>query len=152
MIRTHNCSELTGKDISKEVVLCGWISSRRDHGEIIFMDLRDKHGATQIVFDPERNREAHKKAHDLRSEFCVKIEGDVAPRPEGSVNKKLVTGEIEVNVKTVEILSKSETPPFEIKDDIEVSEETRLKYRYLDLRRPIMQKKLLMKRSCSLFF
>ena len=145
MIRTHNCGELTGKDISKEVVLCGWVSSRRDHGEIIFMDLRDKHGFTQIVFDPERNNESHKKAHDLRSEYCIKINGDVAPRPEGTVNPKLITGEIEVNVKSVEILSKSETPPFEIKDDVDVAEETRLKYRYLDLRRPIMQKKLLMK-------
>ena len=142
MIRTHTCGELTSKDITKEVVLCGWVASRRDHGEIIFMDLRDKHGITQIVFDPERNSETHREAHELRGEYCVKITGKVSGRPEGTINKKITTGEIEVEVDKIEVLSESDTPPFEIKDDITISEDVRLKYRYLDLRRANMQKKL----------
>lgn len=142
MLRTHNCGELTGKDISKKVVLCGWVSTRRDHGDLIFIDLRDKHGVTQIVFDPQRNKEAHQMAHDMRNEFCVKITGVVAPRPEGTVNTKLVTGEVEINVEEVEILSESLAVPFDIRDGINVAEELRLKYRYLDLRRPEMQEKI----------
>lgn len=142
MLRTHNCGELTGKDISKKVVLCGWVSTRRDHGDLIFIDLRDKHGVTQIVFDPQRNKEAHRMAHDMRNEFCVRIKGVVAPRPEGTVNTKLITGEIEINVEEVEILSESLAVPFEIRDGINVAEELRLKYRYLDLRRPEMQEKI----------
>lgn len=142
MLRTHNCGELTAKNVREDVCLCGWITSRRDHGEIIFMDLRDKNGITQIVFDPEKNRETHAKAHSLRSEFCVKINGKVARRPEGTLNPKLSTGEIEVEVKDVEVLSESETPPFEIKDTILAAEDVRLQYRYLDLRRAPMQKKL----------
>ncbi|MBD3380422.1 MAG: aspartate--tRNA ligase [Candidatus Omnitrophica bacterium] len=145
MLRTHNCGELTADDISKQVILCGWVSARRDHGEIIFLDIRDKHGITQIVCDPERNREIHSQAHELRSEFCVRISGTVSRRPEGTVNPKIVTGEVEIEVDGIEVLSESETPPFEIKDRISVNEETRLKYRYLDLRRSPMQKKLEMK-------
>jgi len=145
MIRTHNCGELTNNDVGTDVVLCGWVASRRDHGEIIFMDLRDKNGITQIVFDPDRNTETHAEAHTLRNEFCLKITGKVTKRPEGTVNAKIVTGEIEVEVNMLEVLSESETPPFEIKDDILVSEEIRLKHRYLDLRRPSMQRKLAVK-------
>ena len=145
MIRTHNCGELTAKDRSKKVVLCGWIATRRDHGEIIFMDLRDKYGITQIVFDPERDTGTHRKAHELRGEYCVKISGQVAMRPEGTVNEKIPTGEIEVEANEVEIFSESETTPFEIKDGVEVSEDVRLKYRYLDLRRASMQEKLRIK-------
>jgi aspartyl-tRNA synthetase len=142
MIRTHNCGEITKENISEEVVLCGWISSRRDHGDIIFMDLRDKHGITQIVFDPEKNKENHEKAHTLRSEFCVQIKGIVSPRPEGTINEKLNTGQIEIDVKDITLLSDSETPPFEIKDGLNINEEIRLKYRYLDLRRPEMMKRI----------
>ncbi|MFC1570570.1 aspartate--tRNA ligase, partial [Candidatus Omnitrophota bacterium] len=145
MIRTHTCGELTKGDIPKEVVLCGWVASRRDHGEIIFMDLRDKHGLTQIVFDPERNKEAHDEAHNLRGEYCIKVTGKVGERPEGTVNPKIPTGEIEVEVDKIEVLSEAETPPFEIKEDISVSEDVRLKYRYLDLRRSCMQEKLTIK-------
>jgi len=145
MIRTHNCGELTAKEKGKEIILCGWVASRRDHGEIIFMDIRDKHGLTQVVFDPERNKDTHEAAHLLRNEFCVKITGEVSMRPEGTVNPKIVTGEIEVEVKKIEVLSESETPPFEIKDDAGVGEDIRLKYRYLDLRRAPMQEKLLIK-------
>jgi aspartyl-tRNA synthetase len=142
MIRTHNCGELTKNNIKEEVVLCGWIASRRDHGDIIFMDLRDKHGITQIVFDPEKNKENHKKAHVLRSEFCVRVKGIVSARPEGTVNEKIGTGEIELNVKELDVLSDSETPPFEIKDELNINEEIRLRYRYVDLRRSVMMKKL----------
>ena len=142
MIRTHNCGELTKNNVNEEVILCGWIATRRDHGEIIFMDLRDKHGITQIVFDPEKNKENHEKAHELRSEFCVKVKGIVCGRPEGTINNKIKTGEIELDVNEIEVLSVSETPPFEIKDDLVISEEIRLKYRYLDLRRSTMVKKL----------
>ena len=145
MTRTHNCGELILKDVSKKVTLSGWIASRRDHGDIIFMDLRDKHGITQVVFDPEKNAEIHKKAHELRNEYCVKIIGKVCARPEGTINKNITTGEIEIEVEKLEILSESLTPPFEIKDNITVAEDLRLKYRYLDLRRPVMQEKLLLK-------
>ncbi|MCK5451407.1 MAG: aspartate--tRNA ligase [Candidatus Omnitrophica bacterium] len=151
MIRTHDCGELTGKDAAKKVKLCGWVASRRDHGDIIFMDLRDKHGITQLVFDPERNAQTHKVAHELRCEYCVKVTGKVASRPEDTINKKLSTGEIEIEVDEVNIFSKARTPPFEIKDDIEVSEEVRLKYRYLDLRRGSMQKKLKIKHTVYKF-
>ena len=151
MIRTHTCGELTAKDVSKEVHLCGWIASRRDHGEIIFMDVRDKHGITQIVFDPEKNKDAHAGAHLLRSEYCVKVIGKVSMRPEGTVNPKIGTGEIEIEVGEIEVLSESETPPFEIKDDVDVAEDVRLKYRYLDLRRGPMQEKLRMKHKVYRF-
>ena len=142
MLRTHNCGEIRKEDVSKEVVLCGWISARRDHGKIIFMDLRDKHGITQVVFDPEKSRDTHDKAHILRTEYCVKITGMVSPRPEGTVNPDIDTGEIEIEVDGIETLSESVTPPFEIKDSENVSADVRLKYRYLDLRRPCMQDKL----------
>jgi len=151
MIRTHDCGELRKKDISGKVTLCGWISSRRDHGEIIFMDLRDKHGITQIVFDPDKNKISHEKAHELRNEYCVRVSGIVSQRPEGTVNPKIGTGEIEVDVEEVEVLSESDTPPFEIKDDVELSEDIRLKYRYLDLRRAPMQEKLLVKHKLYKF-
>jgi len=130
MIRTHTCGELTLKEKGKKVVLCGWIASRRDHGDIIFMDIRDKYGITQIVFDPEKNKDAHMEAHELRNEYCVKITGLISPRPADTVNKKIPTGEVEVEVERIDIFSKSDTPPFEVRDDIDVSEEMRLKYRY----------------------
>ncbi|MFH1664714.1 MAG: aspartate--tRNA ligase, partial [Candidatus Omnitrophota bacterium] len=145
MFRTHSCGELGAKDVSRTVTLCGWIASRRDHGEIIFMDLRDKTGVTQVVVDPERNKAVHDKAHIIKNEYCVRVTGKVSLRPEGTINKKIATGEIEVEAGGIEILSESDTPPFEIKDDISVSEEVRLKYRYLDLRRHSMQKKLRVK-------
>ncbi len=151
MIRTHDCGQLKKTDVGQEVTLCGWISSRRDHGDIIFMDLRDKHGITQIVFDPEKNKANHDKAHGVKSEFCVRIKGVVSPRPAGTENLKIGTGEIEINVEDMEVLSDSETPPFEIKDDIAVSEEVRLKYRYLDLRRPSMTKKIVTKHKTYKF-
>ncbi len=151
MLRTHNCAELRKENLASKVQLCGWVSTRRDHGDIIFMDIRDKYGITQIVFDPEKNKEAHEKAHELRTEFCVRIFGQVTMRPEGTINGKIPTGEIEVEVEEVEIFSESLTPPFEIKDSENVSEDVRLKYRYLDLRRPDMQKKLQIKHDAYKF-
>jgi aspartyl-tRNA synthetase len=135
MLRTHTCGELKAGDIGKEVTLCGWVASRRDHGKLIFIDIRDRQGLTQVVFIPKESGEAYKLAQDLRSEFVIRVSGKVGSRPQGTVNPKLPTGEVEVLAKDLEILSPSLTPPFEIEDNIEVTEEMRLKYRYLDLRR-----------------
>jgi len=142
MLRTHTCGELTQKEVGKRVALCGWIDTRRDHGSLIFEDLRDRWGKTQLLFNPEENRQIHRSAERLRSEFVVRIEGVVQRRPEGTVNSKLATGEIEIHVDQLEVLNTSETPPFEISDTVTVSEELRLKYRYLDLRRPSMLDRL----------
>ena len=144
MHRTHTCGELTKKDDTKEVILSGWLHSRRDHGGLIFIDLRDRYGLTQIVFDP-KFPDAHKQAENFRREFVLKIFGTVRPRPEGMKNPNMYTGEIEVLVHKVTILNKAETPPLEVDDRVVANEDMRLKYRYLDLRRPIMQKHLIVK-------
>lgn len=143
MRRTHTCGELTKKEVGKKVVLQGWVDSRRDHGGIIFIDLRDRYGKTQIVFDEKSGAEAHKKAYSLRREFVIEVEGIVRERKKGTEKKEWATGEIELHCYNLEILSQAETPPLEIDDRIEAGEESRLKYRYLDLRRPIMQHRLL---------
>ena len=127
---------LTKNDIGKEVKLAGWVLRRRDHGGVIFVDLRDRTGFAQIVFNPQVNEEAHNKAQDLRSEFVISVEGKVRARSEDMINPKIPTGEIEVMVEKLELLNASETPPFMLEDDIDTNEEIRLKYRYLDLRRP----------------
>ena len=127
---------LTKNDIGKEVKLAGWVLRRRDHGGVIFVDLRDRTGFAQIVFNPQVNEEAHNKAQDLRSEFVISVEGKVRARSEEMINSKIPTGEIEVMVEKLELLNTSETPPFMLEDDIDTNEEIRLKYRYLDLRRP----------------
>lgn len=127
---------LTKNDIGKEVKLAGWVLRRRDHGGVIFVDLRDKTGFAQIVFNPQVNEEAHNKAQDLRSEYVISVEGKVRARSEEMINPKIPTGEIEVMVEKLELLNTSETPPFMLEDDIDTNEEIRLKYRYLDLRRP----------------
>lgn len=151
MLRTHTCGQLNENDIGKSVKLCGWVATRRDHGNLIFIDLRDGYGLTQLVFDPQVNAAAHKTGEELRSEFVVLVEGKVGARPEGTVNDKLATGKIEVRAENVEILNKAATPPFEIGDDINVTEESRLKYRYLDLRRPSMQKSLRLRhKTCKI--
>ena len=142
MLRTHTCSELNEKHIGKTVKLCGWVGSRRDHGSLIFIDLRDGYGITQIVFDPKSHPTVHKEAEGLRTEFVIMAEGIVESRPEGTNNDKIPTGKIEVRAQSLEILNKALTPPFEVNDNINVSEEARLKYRYLDIRRPSMQRAL----------
>lgn len=142
MLRTHTCGELKDSDIGKTVSLCGWVGSRRDHGNLIFIDLRDGYGITQVVFNPSHDKEVHGIAEELRPEYVVRVEGKVEPRPEGTQNPKIPTGKIEVAAKTVELFNKANTPPFEITDDAVVTEESRLKYRYLDLRRGPMQRNL----------
>ncbi|TRZ95663.1 aspartate--tRNA ligase [bacterium] len=135
MLRTHTCGQLNSSDSGKQVTLCGWVARRRDHGKLIFIDIRDRYGFTQVVFIPKESGEAYRLAQGLRSEFVIKLSGVVNKRPEGTINLKLATGEIEVLAKELQILNPSNTPPFDIVDDAQITEELRLKYRYLDLRR-----------------
>ncbi len=139
MFRTHTCGELTKKELKKNIVLSGWVNSRRDHGGIIFIDLRDRYGITQIVLDPKKIPEADK----LRREWCIKVTGTVMSRPKDMANNKLITGEIEIEIKSLEILNPSEVPPFEIDGKVETNEELRLKYRFLDLRRKHLQENII---------
>lgn len=141
--RTNSCGELTKKDIKKEVCLMGWTHSSRDHGGIIFIDLRDRYGLTQIVFDPKHKKSIHSEAEKLRREDVIAVKGKVRARGKGLENPKLKTGEIEILVDDLEILNKAETPPIEIEDRADLNEDVRLKYRYLDLRRPKMQHNIL---------
>lgn len=142
--RSHDCGKLRKEDINKQVVLSGWVNRRRDHGGLIFIDLRDRFGLTQLVFDPDRNPEAHASAEKLRAEWVISIKGTVIARSAGMANPKLATGDIEVLVDQLEILSKAQTPPFSICDEtIDVNEELRLKYRYLDIRRGDVAQKLI---------
>ena len=143
--RTHTCGELREAHIGEMVALNGWVDTRRDLGGLIFIDLRDRYGITQIVFEPGFNAEAHIAAGSLRSEFVVSIEGKVRKRPEGTENPALPTGSVDVMVNKLIILNEAKTPPFQIKDEVDTSEDVRLKYRYLDLRRPSMQKNILMR-------
>jgi len=147
--RTHHCNALTHADVGKEIVLMGWVLRRRDHGGVIFIDLRDRWGLTQVVFNPEINAEVHAKAHGIRSEWVLAIRGLVEARPDGMVNPKLATGEIEVRVLELRILNQSKTPPFPLDEDTEISEGLRLKYRYIDLRRPNMAEGLIMRHKAS---
>ena len=141
-IRTHRCGELHKAHVGQTVVLNGWVQRRRDHGMVIFIDLRDRTGLTQVVFNAERNVKVHQAAHSLRPECVVSVSGHVMARPDESKNPNLSTGEIEVFVDEVEILNEAKTPPFLIEDDADVTEAIRLKYRFLDLRRPRMQQLL----------
>ncbi len=142
MYRTHTCNEVNEKHIGKEVTLSGWVKTRRDHGGLIFVDLRDRYGVTQIVADPTHEKSAHEVLSSVRSEFVIRVKGKVRARPEGNVNSKLKTGGIEIICHEVEVLNESKTPPFEIdRDDID-NEELRLKYRYLDLRRDRLKRNL----------
>lgn len=149
MKRTHTCCELTEKDINKKVALAGWCSSSRDHGGVIFIDLRDRYGITQIVFDPSNDMPSHKIAETLRREDVVIVEGIVRKRPQGMENERVITGKIEVLVSKIIGVNKAETPPIEIEDRVEASEEMRLKYRYLDLRRQKMQKQLMFRHGVA---
>ena len=142
MHKTHTCGELRKTDSGKTVKLAGWIHRRRDHGDLIFIDLRDRFGLVQLVADPEASPEAHQTLEKVRSEWVIQAEGIVRERPEEMVNPNLETGEIEVEVHTVKVLNPSETPPFLINKEEEVDENVRLKYRYLDLRTPRMQRNL----------
>ena len=135
MLRTHTCGQLKAADAGKKVTLCGWVAKRRDHGKLIFIDLRDRYGYTQVVFIPKESGAAHQLAQDLRNEFVIKLTGTVNKRPDNSINSKLSTGEVEILAQDLEILNRSNNPPFAIEDEVELNEDIRLKYRYLDLRR-----------------
>ncbi len=142
--RTHTCGELTLTTAGTQVTLSGWVHKRRDLGGLIFIDLRDRFGLTQLVFDPNVNQALHDKAYKLRSEWVISIRGTVKPRAQGMANSRMATGEIEITVEELEILSSAKTPPFSISDEvIDVNEELRLKYRYLDIRRGDIAKNLL---------
>jgi len=142
--RTHYCGSLAESDDGKEVVLMGWVHRRRDHGGVIFVDLRDREGIVQIVFNPEAGETVHSEAHKIRSEYVLAVKGKVRIRPEGMTNPDLATGQVEVLVSDLEILNESKTPPFSF-DDEDISENIRLKYRYLDLRRPAIQQNLFLR-------
>jgi aspartyl-tRNA synthetase len=147
--RTHTCGELRETNVGENVVLNGWVDRRRDLGGVIFIEVRDRHGITQVVFEPTFNEQAHTLAKDLRSEFVIAVEGVVRKRPADTDNADLATGHIDVMVNNLIILNEAETPPFAIKDDIDTHEDLRLKYRYLDLRRPKLQKSLILRHKMA---
>ena len=147
--RSHNCGVI-GKDLAgQQVVLCGWVAKRRDHGGLIFVDLRDRSGIVQVVVDPETAGESFKVAEDIRGEYVVKVAGKVAMRDEATVNANIATGEIEIMAEEIEVLNAAKTPPFYIADGIDTDENLRLKYRYLDLRRPEMQRNIILRHKVT---
>lgn len=145
MLRTHHCGQLRPSHVGEEVALCGWIDSYRDHSGVLFVDIRDRYGKTQVVFGPESGAENQQIARGLRAEDVVRVRGKVAHRPEGTINPKLATGEIELRATQVECLNKAQTPPFQPGAVELPGEDLRLKYRYLDLRRPAMQQTLVLR-------
>jgi len=145
MHRTHTCGELTAKNLEKRVTLAGWVHRRRDHGGLIFIDLRDRYGLTQIVFNPAKSKELHDAATALRGEYVVAVEGEVCLRPKGTENPKIKTGEIEIAVSKLTVLNIAQTPPFEIEDESQISEELRFTYRFVDLRRKSARDKLIIR-------
>ena len=142
-LRTVNCDELTTADIGKPVVLNGWVQRRRNLGGLIFVDLRDRSGIVQVVFSPETSSDSFSLAEKLRNEYVISVTGQVIARPEGTINPNMATGEIEVMAESAVILSESKTPPIYIEEGIDADETVRLKYRYLDLRRPELQRNLI---------
>jgi aspartyl-tRNA synthetase len=147
--RTHTCGQLRAADEGQNAILMGWVHRRRDHGGVIFVDLRDREGITQVVFHEDLAPEVHGRAEALRPEYVIAVEGKVAPRGPGAVNPNLPTGEIEVVASRVWILNESRTPPFPMEDQVDVSEDARLKYRYVDLRRPRMQRNIMLRSKIS---
>lgn len=149
--RTHTCNELNNSHTGQTVTVSGWVNRRRDHGELIFIDLRDRDGLLQIVFNPQITPEAHKIAEQVRSEYVIKVSGEISKRPEGMENPSISTGEIELIVQEAEILNASNAMPLPIGDDAEADESIRLKYRYLDLRRPRMQRNIMLRHEVVKF-
>ncbi len=145
MKRTHNCGELRAEDIGKEVVLMGWVQRRRDHGGVIFIDFRDRYGITQVVFNPEIEKKVHAKAQELRNEYVIGVKGKVEARPDDMLNPNMETGAIEILVKELKIFNRAETPPFQVDDRVDTSENVRLKYRHIDLRRPRLHKNIVIR-------
>jgi aspartyl-tRNA synthetase len=146
--RTHSCGALRANDVGKQVVLTGWVKSYRDHRGCVFIDLRDREGVTQLVFDESFDKAAHEASRELRSEWCIGITGEVRSRGE-MLNDKLATGAVEIWIKGIEVFSRAETPPFQIEDSVDTNEALRLKYRYLDLRRPKLQKNLILRSAIT---
>jgi len=140
MMRTDRAGDLRSTDIDRDVVVCGWVDSRRDHGGVVFLDVRDVAGIVQVVVDPDH--EVGADVHRVRNEYVVRVQGRVRHRPEGTVNDTLPTGEVEVAATVLEVLNESDTPPFPVDDRIEADEMLRLRYRYVDLRRPRLQRNL----------
>jgi aspartyl-tRNA synthetase len=149
MLRTHTCGELRPEHKDQDVVLCGWVHRRRDHGKLIFIDIRDRYGITQVVFVPSVAKEAHNNAQKLGPEFVIRLKGTVGVRPDKNVNAGLPTGGVELLAKELEILNESKVPVFEIDGDVDVNEETRLTYRYLDIRRDKMRESLMMRHKLA---
>ncbi len=147
--RSHYCGELTRELIGEQVCLMGWVQRRRDHGGLIFIDLRDREGVAQLALDPDRDSEAHTKADTVRSEYVVAIKGIVSPRPEGTINPKMKTGEVEIEVSELKILNQSKTPPFGLDEYTDAAESLRLKYRYLDLRRTVLQQNMILRHKIT---
>src|SRR5579875_3461479 len=148
--RTNSCGELRSSDVGKTALLMGWVHRRRDLGGVIFIHLRDRDGITQLVFDESKNTEAHQRAQELSSEFVIAVEGVVTLRSPDTVNANIATGEVELAVSKIWILNESRTPPFPLEDNVDVKEDIRLKYRYVDLRRPGMQRNIIMRSKVSL--
>jgi aspartyl-tRNA synthetase len=147
--RTHSCGSLRAADAGKDVLLMGWVHRRRDHGGVIFVDLRDREGTTQVVFHEDVDAEVHRRAEEVRPEYVIAVAGHVEARSASAVNPKMPTGQIEVVAKRVWILNDSRTPPFPMEDQVDVSEDVRLKYRYVDLRRPRMQSNIVLRSKIS---
>ncbi len=147
--RTHSCGQLRPSDVGRRAVLMGWVQRRRDLGSLIFVDLRDRSGVTQAVFNMELGREVHARAGQLRSEFVIAVEGPVVKRSADTVNPNLETGEVEVAVEKLWLLNEARTPPFPIEEDLSVGEDIRLKYRYVDLRRPHMQRNMILRHNIN---
>ena len=143
--RSHRCGDLTAEHIGQDICVMGWVQRRRDHGGLIFIDLRDRTGIVQLALDPDRDSASHEKAEQVRNEFVIAARGKVSPRPEGTVNPKMKTGEVEIEITELLILNRSETPPFMLDEYTDVAEIIRLKYRFLDLRRPALQNNLIMR-------
>ncbi len=151
MFRTINCGDVRQDHLGDKVVLSGWVHRWRDHGGLVFIDLRDREGVVQVVFNPELAPDAHAIAERLRSEWVIQVTGTVGARPEGTENPGLPTGHIEVAVESARVLNESKTPPFEVADDVDVDELVRLKYRFIDLRRPKMRAILILRHKVVKF-
>src|SRR5690348_6654047 len=143
--RTHTCGELRAPDEGKHVILMGWVHRRRDHGGVVFIDLRDREGITQVVVHEDVGPDVHQRAEEVRPEYVIAVEGKVAPRGGAAVNPNLATGAVEVVATKMWILNESRTPPFPMEEQVDVAEEVRLKYRYVDLRRPHMQRNIILR-------
>ena len=148
--RTHTCGDLNLENLDQKVSLVGWVDSTRDHGGLIFIDLRDRYGKTQVVFSPEIGKEYYKNAKRLKDEWVISVKGKVRKRPDGMENLNVMTGEIEIACTELNILNECETPPFEINEESETNEELRLTYRYLDLRHDSLQKKIIFRIGVSI--